>query len=282
MAPKALDLARVPNKALSEAWDALPEFAFRGVAEAMRKRKRQLDALASLPAAASSKQCIFGAAPSDAASAALRALPEEMLEASQGAKTLFANLGEKARERGAQLISDRQKCDPALSRKLKMMEAQEKDIEAASRMAVATNPMTEYKAGKRFNFGSVSIYGPSIAVSDRALLEGFGNRVTTRMEKAFPADRPVPVANVLYVQSISAFLEAPRDRLGWKARMHAMSVVDRHWVETVRRCCHGVGVSAMLPPPNARFNGMRVPTEVFMTKAFIEEEKDRPTHTQKL
>ena len=154
------------------------------------------------------------------------------------------------------------------------MEEREKAIEASSLIAVATNPMTEYKAGKRCSFGVLSIYGPSIAVGDRKLLEGFGNRVTTQMDRAFPADRPVPVANVLYVQNMTAFLDAPRDRLGWKARMHAMGIVDRHWVETLRRCCHGVGATAMPPPLNVRFNGMRVATQVLMTTAFIEEEKD--------
>jgi hypothetical protein len=248
--------------------------AHRGVADAMRKRKQQLVTLASLPAAASAKQCIFGSAPSKSASAALRAMPDEMLEASGGAKAIFANLGEIARKRTQQLISDREKSDPALRKKLKEMEEQEKVIEASARMAAATNPMTEYKAGKRCSFTVLSIYGPSIAVEDRKLLEGFGNRVTTQMDRAFPADRPVPVANALYVQNMMAFLQAPRDQLGWKARMHAMGIVDRHWVETVRRCCHGAGATAMLPPLNVRFNGMRVPTQVFMTTAFIEEEKD--------
>lgn len=273
------DMREVEKKRHSGVWvDARKGIkrphAFRGLAEAMRKRKRLLDTLASLPAAASVKQCIFGDAPSKSASAALRALPNEMLEASDDAKATFVKLGETARKRGEQLISDRQKFDPALHRHLKEMEEREKAIEASSLMAVATNPMTEYKAGKRCSFGVLSIYGPSIAVGDRKLLEGFGNRVTTQMDRAFPADRPVPVANVLYVQNMTAFLDAPRDRLGWKARMHGMGIVDRHWVETVRRCCHGVGATAMPPPLNVRFNGMRVATQVLMTTAFIEEEKD--------
>ena len=79
----------------------------RGLADALRKRQKQLADLKSQSKSANARQCVFGAAPTAAEEAALAATPAALLNADSAAKSTYEGLKAKAAEHNKKLLDDR-------------------------------------------------------------------------------------------------------------------------------------------------------------------------------